>query len=244
MDALLSTLQTLKPDSPEFVRTRELVVLGYLPLADRVARRFRGRGQDIEDLVQVARMGLMHAVNRFDPEKGGNFIVFAIPTMMGELRRHFRDFGWTMHVPRRLRDRHVHIGQMTTELTQDLGRAPTVGELAEALHVDRADIIESVIAASAYEPQSLDAEVIGPSGDTQARHDLLGEVDSGFQRIVDRETVRPVLAALPDRERTVLYLRFFHAQTQAQIATQLGVSQMHVSRILERTLREVRAQLQ
>lgn len=244
VEDLLSALHTLVPGTPEFIRTRELVVVRCLPLADRVARHFSGRGQNVEDLVQVARIGLMHAVNRFDPEKGCSFTAFAVPTMMGELRRHFRDYGWTMHVPRSLRDRHVEMGQATAELTQTLGRSPTPTELAEAMQIDRAEVIDSVLAANAYEPQSLDAEQAGPSGSVQRLGDLLGDVDPRVERITDREAVRPILAALPERQRTILYLRFFESMTQKQIAAHVGVSQMHVSRILERTLQEIRQQLQ
>ncbi|MDT5339097.1 MAG: polymerase sigma-B factor [Mycobacterium sp.] len=224
-------------------RQREAIFNRCLALADRIARHYGGRGEDIEDLTQVARLGLVKAVNRFDPTKGSHFVAFAVPTMMGEVRRHFRDHGWSMHVPRRLKDRHGHITRATMELTQTLGRAPSAGQLATHLDMRREDIVDSLLAAEAYRVHSIDAPV--SSGDSAPRmvSDTVGEVDFEFDRITDQETVRPLLAALPERERTVLYLRFFESMTQSQIAERIGVSQMHVSRILEKTLRELREQL-
>nr|WP_268932310.1 SigB/SigF/SigG family RNA polymerase sigma factor [Mycolicibacterium hodleri] len=230
-------------ESAEVARQREAIFNRCLALADRIARHYGGRGEDIEDLTQVARLGLVKAVNRFDPAKGSHFVAFAVPTMMGEVRRHFRDHGWSMHVPRRLKDRHGNISRATTELTQSLGRAPTAGQLAEYLDMSREDIVDSMLAAEAYRVHSIDAPV--SSGDSAPRmvSDTVGSVDFEFDRITDQETVRPLLAALPERERTVLYLRFFESMTQSQIAERVGVSQMHVSRILEKTLRELRAKL-
>lgn len=224
-------------------RAREAIIGRCLGLADRVARHFDRRGEDLEDLIQVARVGLVNAVNRFDPEKGSSFVAFAIPTMMGEVRRHFRDHGWSMHVPRRIKDRHVALSRATTNMIQTLGRAPTPSELAEYLEVDREDVIESLVAAEGYRTHSIDAPVV--SGDGSARHiaDTIGTIDAAFADVTDRESVRPLLAGLPEREREILYLRFFASMTQSQIAERIGVSQMHVSRILERTLRELRAQL-
>jgi RNA polymerase sigma-B factor len=238
-DAMHGTLH----DAEYVLRQREAIFNRCLALADRIARHYGGRGEDVEDLTQVARLGLVKAVNRFDPSKGSHFVAFAVPTMMGEVRRHFRDHGWSMHVPRRLKDRHGHITRATTELTQTLGRAPTAGQLAEALDMRREDIVDSMLAAEAYRVHSIDAPV--SSGDSAPRmvSDTVGEVDFEFDRITDQETVRPLLAALPERERTVLYLRFFESMTQSQIAERIGVSQMHVSRILEKTLRELRDQL-
>ena len=231
------------PESREVERQRELIFNRCLALADRIARHYGGRGEDIEDLTQVARLGLVKAVNRFDPAKGSHFVAFAIPTMMGEVRRHFRDHGWSMHVPRRLKDRHGDITRATMELTQTLGRAPTAGQLAEVLGLSREDIVDSMLAAEAYRVHSIDAPI--SSGDSAPRmvSDTVGAIDHGFDRICDLETIRPLLAALPEREKTVLYLRFFDSLTQSQIAEQIGVSQMHVSRILERTLRQLREQL-
>jgi RNA polymerase sigma-B factor len=229
-----------EPHSPEEIRQREAIFHRCLALADRVARHYGGRGEDIDDLVQVARLGLVKAVNRFDPDKGSNFAAFAIPTMMGEVRRYFRDCGWSMHVPRRLKDRHGHIAKGTMELTHSLGRAPTAAQLAEHLGMTREDVLESLLAAEAYSVHSIDAPIL--TSDSEARNvsDTVGAIECEFDRIIDLETVKPLLAALPERERTVLYLRFFESMTQSQIAERIGVSQMQVSRILERTLQDLR----
>jgi RNA polymerase sigma-B factor len=240
---LVAELRTLPAESHEFARQREQIVLRCCPLADRLARHFDGRGENLDDLIQVARLGLIQAINRFDPDNGAGFVAFAVPTIMGELRRHFRDYGWKVHVPRSIRDIRQQIKGVTTELTQRLGRTPTTGELAEALSVAPEQIIEGLLAANAYQPQSLDMPIVDSEDNPQSLADLLGDVDDAFERITDRESVKPVLQALPVREQRILYLRFFAAKTQRQIADTVGVSQMHVSRILERTLRDIREQV-
>jgi len=236
-------LKSLPPDSREFTRQRERIVTRCLQLADHVARHYDRRGENLEDLTQVARIGLMNAVNRFDPEKSSSFLGFAVPTMMGEVRRHFRDHGWSMHVPRRIRDRHGQITKATAQLMHDLGRAPTATELSELLDLDREEVVESLVAAASYNVHSIDAPIAGGDGGLRMLADTIGDVDAEFDHITDREAVRPLLAALPERERTILYLRFFASMTQSQIAERVGVSQMHVSRILERTLCQLRDQL-
>jgi RNA polymerase sigma-B factor len=198
------------------------------------------RGETFDDLQQIARVGLLNAVNRFDPDTGSDFLSFAVPTMMGEIRRHFRDHGWAMHVPRRLKALHVRIGAMTPHLTQSLGHAPTAGDLAAALEVPREDIVESLIAANAYSLRSIDAPTGDQAGARPALAEKLGALDTQLDAIHDRESLRPLLAALPERERTVLNLRFFAGMTQTQIAEQMGMSQMHVSRILAKTLLQLR----
>ena len=240
---MFNALQSAVPESAEVVRQRELIFDRCLKLADRIARHYSGRGEDIEDLTQVARLGLVKAVNRFDPSKGSPFIAFAIPTMMGEVRRHFRDHGWSMHVPRRLKDRHGSINSAVTELTHSLGRAPTAGDLALHLDISREDVIESLMAAQAYRVQSIDAPISSSESGPRTISDTVGELDDKFDYITDLETVKPLLAALPEREQTILYLRFFASMTQSQIADEIGVSQMHVSRILERTLQALRDQV-
>jgi len=236
-------LKTLPAESHGYARQRERIVARCLQLADHVARHYDRRGENLEDLTQVARLGLMNAVNRFDPEKSSSFLAFAVPTMMGEVRRHFRDHGWSMHVPRRIRDRHGQITRATAQLTQDLGRAPTASELSELLGLERDEVVESLIAAASYNVHSIDAPISGGDGGPRMLADTIGDVDLEFDHITDREAVRPLLMALPERERTVLYLRFFASMTQSQIAERIGVSQMHVSRILERTLSKLRDEL-
>ncbi|MGV0808765.1 RNA polymerase sigma factor SigF [Mycolicibacterium setense] len=233
----------LSEDSPAYERQRERIVERCLPLADHIARRFDGRGEPREDLVQVARVGLVNAINRFDVETGSDFVSFAVPTIMGEVRRHFRDNSWSVKVPRRLKELHLRLGAATAELSQRLGRAPTASELAEELDMDREEVIEGLVAGSSYNTLSIDS---GGGGDEDAPAivDTLGDLDDGLDQIENRETLRPLLAQLPERERTVLLLRFFESMTQTQIAERVGVSQMHVSRLLAKSLARLRDQLQ
>ncbi|MED5812413.1 RNA polymerase sigma factor SigF [Mycolicibacterium sp. 050232] len=236
-------LSGLSEDSSARERQRERIVERCLPLADHIARRFDGRGEPREDLVQVARVGLVNAINRFDVEAGSDFVSFAVPTIMGEVRRHFRDNSWSVKVPRRLKELHLRLGAATAELSQRLGRAPTASELAEELDMDREEVIEGLVAGSSYNTLSIDS---GGGGDEDAPAivDTLGDLDAGLDRIENRETLRPLLAQLPERERTVLLLRFFESMTQTQIAERVGVSQMHVSRLLAKSLARLRDQLQ
>lgn len=233
----------LSEDSSAYERQRERIVERCLPLADHIARRFDGRGEPREDLIQVARVGLVNAVNRFDVDAGSDFVSFAVPTIMGEVRRHFRDNSWSVKVPRRLKELHLRLGAATAELSQRLGRAPTASELAVELDMDREEVIEGLVAGSSYNTLSIDS---GGGGDEEAPAivDTLGDVDTGLDQIDNRETLRPLLAQLPERERTVLVLRFFESMTQTQIAERVGVSQMHVSRLLAKSLARLRDQLQ
>lgn len=236
-------LATTSEGSPGHVRQREKIVERCLPLADHIARRFDGRGEPREDLVQVARVGLVNAVNRFDVEAGSDFVSFAVPTIMGEVRRHFRDNSWSVKVPRRLKELHLRLGAATAELSQRLGRAPTASELAHELDMDREEVVEGLIAGSSYNTLSIDS---GGGGDEEAPAivDTLGDLDMGLDQIDNRESLRPLLASLPERERTVLVLRFFESMTQTQIAERVGISQMHVSRLLAKSLARLRDQLQ
>ena len=238
-------MHQMPAESHEYRLQRERIVARCLPLADHVARHFGRRGESVEDLTQVARVGLMNAVNRFDPTKGPSFIGFAVPTMMGEVRRYFRDFSWGMRVPRRLRELHVQIGRSTSELTQKLGRAPTASELAEVLGVAHEEIVECLVAGDAYRLESLDAPV-GADSSSNARRvaDAIGDIDPRIEHITDRETVRALVDALPPRQREVLHMRFFESMTQSQIAERIGVSQMQVSRILAGTLQSLRDEIE
>ena len=159
-------LATLDADSPDFQRHRDKIVERCLPLADHIARRFEGRGEPRDDLVQVARVGLVNAVTRFDFEAGSDFVSFAVPTIMGEVRRHFRDNSWSVKVPRRLKELHLRLGAATADLSQRLGRAPTATELARELEMDRAEVVEGLVAGSSYNTLSIDS---GGSGDEEAR---------------------------------------------------------------------------
>jgi RNA polymerase sigma-B factor len=231
-------------DSMEFQRQRDKIVERCLPLADHIARRFEGRGEPRDDLVQVARVGLVNAVVRFDIEAGSDFVSFAVPTIMGEVRRHFRDNSWSVKVPRRLKELHLRLGAATADLSQRLGRAPTATELAGELGMDRDEVIEGLVAGSSYNTLSIDSGGGNDDDDARAIADTLGDVDAGLDQIENRESLRPLLEALPERERTVLVLRFFESMTQTQIAERVGISQMHVSRLLSKSLARLRDQLQ
>ena len=238
-------MRDMPAESHEYARQRERIIARCLPLADHVASHFGRRGESLEDLVQVARLGLMNAVNRFDPDKGASFIGFAVPTMMGEVRRYFRDFSWGMRVPRRLRELHVQIGRTTAELAQQLGRAPTASELATALDVSHEEIVECLVAGDAYRLESLDAPLgADSSGNPRLVADSIGDEDPHIDHITTREAVRALIAELPQREHDVLRMRFFESMTQSQIAERIGVSQMQVSRILATTLQSLRDQLE
>jgi RNA polymerase sigma-B factor len=237
-------LATFPADSMEFQRQREKIVERCLPLADHIARRFEGRGEPRDDLVQVARVGLVNAVVRFDIEAGSDFVSFAVPTIMGEVRRHFRDNSWSVKVPRRLKELHLRLGAATADLSQRLGRAPTATELAGELGMDRDEVIEGLVAGSSYNTLSIDTGGGSDDDDARAIADTLGDVDAGLDQIENRESLRPLLEALPERERTVLVLRFFESMTQTQIADRVGISQMHVSRLLSKSLARLRDQLQ
>lgn len=236
-------LQTLDAGSPTFRRQRELIIEQCLPLADHIARRFKNRGEPMDDLVQAARVGLMNAVNRFDVDHGADFLGFAVPTIMGEVRRHFRDHGWAVKVPRRLKELQSEVNRGRNELSQRLGRGPTATELADYLGIDREAVVESAIAGSNYSTLSTDMPT-GADGESQTFGETLGGLDANFDKVINIETVRPLIAALPQRERTLLQFRFFENMTQTQIAERIGCSQMHVSRLLAKALHTLRDQVQ
>lgn len=241
---MFRSLADMPAGSPKFQRQRDRIVERCLPLADHIARRFDGRGEPRDDLLQVARVGLVNAVIRFDVEAGSDFVSFAVPTIMGEVRRYFRDNSWSLKVPRRLKELHLRLGAATAEMSQRLGRAPTATELAKELDLDRQEVVEGLVAGSSYNTLSIDSGGGGDSEDSPAIADTLGDLDANLDQIENREALRPLLASLPERERTVLILRFFESLTQTQIAERIGVSQMHVSRLLARALMRLRDQLQ
>ncbi|HKV20509.1 MAG TPA: sigma-70 family RNA polymerase sigma factor, partial [Mycobacterium sp.] len=192
-------LQNLPDDSAKFTRQRDRIVERCLPLADHIARRFDGRGEPRDDLVQVARVGLVNAVIRFDVDAGSDFVSFAVPTIMGEVRRHFRDNSWSVKVPRRLKELHLRLGAATAELSQSLGRAPTPSELAAELGMDREEIVEGLVAGSSYNTLSIDSGGGSGTEDAPAIADTLGDVDLSLDQIENREALRPLLEALPER---------------------------------------------
>lgn len=236
-------LAALDTDGPHRRAVRADIVQICLPLAEHIARRFAGRGETFDDLLQIARLGLVQAVDRFDITRGGSFLSFAVPTIMGEVRRHFRDRTWAVRVPRSLKEIQLRIGPATEELSQRLGRGPTARELATELDVELTQITQALIAGNGHTTNSLDS--VAREDDehsSPAIVDRLGDDEPCYQLLEDAMAVRPLLASLPQRERQVLEWRFFRSMTQSQIAEKLEVSQMQVSRILSRTLDSLRHQ--
>jgi RNA polymerase sigma-B factor len=222
---------------------REDIVRRCLPLAEHIARRFAGRGEAFDDIHQVARVGLVLAVDRFDVGRGCSFLSFAVPTIMGEVRRYFRDSTWALRVPRRMKELQQLIGPAKEALSHRLGRMPTARELAAELDVELTEITQALVASNAYQTNSLDATTTDDSDSTPLPvSETLGVEEPCYQLMENAMAVRPLIAALPEREREVLVMRYFQSKTQIQIAEQLGVSQMHVSRILSKTLRKLREQ--
>ena len=239
--ALFAAMQGSDTES-EAARLRDELVELHLPLAEYLARRFGNRGELHEDLVQVATIGLIKAIDRFDLERGVAFSTYATPTIVGEIKRHFRDRGWTIRVPRRLQEIQSVINQAVSDLGQELGRSPTVAELAKKVGMSEEEILEGLESANAYSPLSLDAP--DPSGEVGAGLEQLGDYDDALDAVVDRETIKPLLEQLDARAKRILLLRFFRNMTQSQIAEELGISQMHVSRLLSRTLADLRKALE
>ncbi|MGW0763771.1 RNA polymerase sigma factor SigF, partial [Streptomyces sp. NPDC002814] len=219
------------PEGPARRALRDELVEAWLPMAERIAVRFKGRGESLEDLYQVAALGLVKAVDHYDPSRGRAFEAYAVPTVTGEIKRHFRDHMWTLHVPRRVQDLRNRVRRAAKELAHTTpGRAPTVAEIAEYAQLSEDEVRTGMEALECFTALSLDAEMPGTDG--YALADGLGEPDPSYDVVVDRVAAGPVLRALPERERTILYLRFFGGMTQSRIAQQLGISQMHVSRLL------------
>ncbi|GIF14974.1 sigma-70 family RNA polymerase sigma factor [Actinoplanes teichomyceticus] len=219
-------------DSTRACRLRDEMVCAAMPLAVRLARRYRGRSEPLADLEQVARLGLVKAVDRYDPERG-SFTAYAITTVLGELKRYLRDCTWGVHVPRRMQEMVLDVAQHESELTGELGRQPTTSETARRAGIDADDLDRARVSAAGYRPVSLNLPV---SEDGAQLGDLFGQLDDALEGVVDRLTVADLMAALPDRERHVVVSVFYGARTQAGIAEELGISQMHVSRILSRAL--------
>jgi RNA polymerase sigma-B factor len=220
------------PDGPERRALRDGIVRAWLPMAERIAGGYRGRGESTEDLCQVAALGLVKAVDRYDPALGNAFESYAVPTITGEIKRHFRDHMWVLHVPRRVQDLRNRVRSAAKDLAQTVpAHRPTVAEIARYTRLSEADVRAGLEAMDSFTALSLDAELPG-SDDGYALGDALGTADAGYDLVVDREAVKPCLRALPERERTILYLRYFRGMTQSRIAEQLGISQMHVSRLL------------
>ncbi|MCU4185814.1 SigB/SigF/SigG family RNA polymerase sigma factor [Acidiferrimicrobium sp. IK] len=237
--------EQLRAKFVEFARTgdvtlRDELVAAHLGLAEYLARRFANRGEPLDDLVQVASLGLLKAVGRFDPERGVEFSTYATHTIVGELKRHFRDRGWAIRAPRRMQELYLRLGKVVATLGQELGRSPTIAELAAEVEVSEEEVLEALEAGQAYRFASLDAPAPGDSeGESLATR--LGEDDPALLGAEHRATLSPLLSRLPEREQMILHLRFFEGLTQSEIATRLGISQMHVSRLLARSVAQLRA---
>ncbi|MCF6522846.1 SigB/SigF/SigG family RNA polymerase sigma factor [Streptomyces sp. JJ36] len=227
------------PDGPEKEELRGQVVCAWMPMARRLAGRFRDRGEPLEDLQQTAALGLVKAVAGYDAGRGTVFESYAIPTIVGEIKRHFRDHTWDLHVPRRVQHLRNRVRASSRELISVLGdRAPTVAQIAEHSGLTEEEVLLGMEALESYTALSLDAEL--PAGDNGfSLQDVLGECDAGYDQVVHREAVKPHLCQLPERERRILYLRFFCDMTQSCIADELGISQMHVSRLLHATCERI-----
>ena len=236
---LFERLAAMPPGSPEREQLRGVLVEMHLPLVEYLARRFRNRGEWLDDLTQVATIGLIKSIDRFDLERGVEFSTYATPTIVGEIKRHFRDKGWAVRVPRRLQELKLSLTKAIGELAQREGRAPTVSELAAHLQMSEEEVLEGLESANAYSTVSLDAPDSGDE-DAPAVADSLGIVDEALEGVEYRESLKPLLERLPPREKKILLLRFFGNLTQSQIAAELGISQMHVSRLLARTLTQLR----
>ncbi|MDQ0763801.1 RNA polymerase sigma-B factor [Streptomyces canus] len=239
--ALFVELRALNDGSPEYAELRNKLVRMHLPLVEHLARRFRNRGEPLDDLTQVATIGLIKSVDRFDPDRGVEFSTYATPTVVGEIKRHFRDKGWAVRVPRRLQELRLALTTATAELSQQHGRSPTVHELAEKLAISEEEVLEGLESANAYSTLSLD--VPDTDDESPAVADTLGAEDEALEGVEYRESLKPLLEDLPPREKRILLLRFFGNMTQSQIAQEVGISQMHVSRLLARTLAQLREKL-
>jgi RNA polymerase sigma-B factor len=219
------------------LEARDELVVRFMPLARQLAARYRHAGEPLEDLVQVACVGLIKAVDRYDPERGKGFTRYAVPTMLGEIKRHFRDKGWSVHVPRSTQELVLKVGEALGDLPSRLGRSPTARDIAAAVNAPVEDVLEAMEAATAYEAVSLDAPRPGTKDDEAwTLAESLSEEEQGYELVEIGETLRGTLEALPARERLILRLRFEEDLTQAEIAEMVGVSQMHVSRLLRRSL--------
>ncbi|WP_329023174.1 RNA polymerase sigma factor SigF [Streptomyces sp. NBC_00690] len=239
--AMFVELRKLPDGSAEKAELRNRLVRMHLPLVEHLARRFRNRGEPLDDLTQVATIGLIKSVDRFDPERGVEFSTYATPTVVGEIKRHFRDKGWAVRVPRRLQELRLSLTTATAELSQQHGRSPTVHELAERLGISEEEVLEGLESANAYSTLSLD--VPDTDDESPAVADTLGSEDEALEGVEYRESLKPLLEDLPPREKRILLLRFFGNMTQSQIAQEVGISQMHVSRLLARTLAQLREKL-
>jgi RNA polymerase sigma-B factor len=238
---LLAQMHALEPDDPRRRKLRDQLVELHIPLVVYLAKRFAGRNEPLSDLVQVGSIGLIKAIDRFDVSRNLEFSTYATPTILGEIKRHFRDTGWLVHVPRRAQEMQTALNAARADLSQELGRAPTVAELAERLGADEDSVIEALDAARAYSGVPLDA--LAAPGEAVPEHPILGVLDDGYEQVEQRALLAEIIAQLPEAEREILLLRFVANKTQTEIAATVGVSQMQVSRLVARGLKKLRERL-
>jgi RNA polymerase sigma-B factor len=219
---------------------RDQLIERALPLAHQVARRYLRGGEPFDDLLQVARLGLVKAVDRFDPSREVAFSTYAVPTMVGEIKRHFRDTGWSIHLPRSLQERVLKVEQSEKALSGRLGRNPSVAEIAAHSQISEEEVLEAIEAASAYETRSLDAPAPAEDDEGRSYAETMGNSDDRFELVDDCEAVAKAIKTLPVRERRILHMRFMEDMTQSEIAQEIGVSQMQISRLLRRALKQLR----
>jgi RNA polymerase sigma-B factor len=225
------------------VGAREELIEQYLPLVRSLARRYANRGEQLEDLVQVGSIGLIKAIDRFDVDRGVELTTYATPNIIGEIKRHFRDKGWSIRVPRGLQELNVRLSQLLERLTVELERSPTIAELAEAADVTEEEVLEALESGQAYTTVSLSAPAGGGEDSELDPLESLGELEHEYEVSEDRAVLAPGLDILDERERRIIHLRFWEGLTQSQIAAQVGISQMHVSRLIRRSLEKVRAEI-
>ncbi len=234
-------MHKLPAGDPERERLRAEVIEDHMAYARRIASRYGGHGEVVEDFEQVAYLGLVKAVDNFDPQYGTGFLGYATPMIMGEIKRYFRDATWDVHVPRRMQELSSALRKATDALTHELGRSPSVAELAVRVNATPEEVVEALDASSAYTTASLDRPVRVDSAEGASLADFVGGDDPRFEAVVNREVLKPLLAKLGERDKRILMMRFFRGMTQAQIGEELHVSQMQVSRLLSRILDELRA---
>ncbi|MGQ4270601.1 SigB/SigF/SigG family RNA polymerase sigma factor [Nocardiopsis changdeensis] len=239
-EELLEGLQALPQDDPEAIRIQEEVLELYRPLLYRIARHYSGRGEPYEDLRQTAHLGLVKAVHGYNPHRGKKFISYLLPTVTGEIKRHFRDHTWAVRVPRRHQERRGRLHRVSIEFQQRHAREPSTAELAREMDLPRAEVEELLQASEAYSTLSLDLPDHKDEEGSPTLEERIGGEDDSYELVLERESLRPAMCCLDERERVLLRLRFFEDLTQAQIAEEIGCSQMHVSRLLAATLDKLR----
>jgi RNA polymerase sigma-B factor len=237
----LATMSTLDANDPDRDRLRSEVICACLPMVRRAAARFAGRGENLEDLIQVGTVGLIKAVDRFDPSRETPFVNYAMPTILGEVKRHFRDKSWSVRVSRARQELYLEISRLIPTMAQELGRSPSVSDISGRLGIPESEVLAGIDCGQAHTARSLSTPVGDDDGAVLS--DVLGAPDERLESVADRQALHEALADVPVRERNILMLRFFANMTQSEIAERVGVSQMHVSRLLTRTLADLRTRL-